>query len=146
MATITNPDGSTTECNIVSSVPGQKELTKTTQEDCVVDLTCEYADTGWQTQVQCPGKMNVYHYKQEITDYYVCIHRADCMYITYNTSDKRTITWTENGYCRTNNNGTHCCPDFSLPVGAPPDWPPPGWSKPVIVGPDEDNPFNRNPK
>jgi hypothetical protein len=140
MASFTNPDGSSTECNLVGSVPGEKELVDTTQEDCMHDFTCEYADTGWQTNVQCHGKMNVYHYKQVVTNYYICVQKSDCIYLTYPDSEKVTNTWTENGNCIMQN-GRSCCPDGSLPIGGPPDWPPPGWAQPVIVGPDEPNPF-----
>jgi hypothetical protein len=137
---MTNSDGSSVDCSVAASIPGPKELVKTTQEDCQHDFDCEYADTGYVTQVKCAGKMNVYHYKQEVTNYYVCVYRGDCMVVTYPYTDKITNTWTENGHCIMEN-GRSCCPDGSLPVGGPPGWPPPGWSSPVIVGPDEPNPF-----
>ena len=140
MASFTNPDGSSTECNLVGSETGPKELVSTTQQDCVHDFTCQYSDTGWITNVQCPGKMNVYHYKQVVTNSYICVQEADCIYLTYPSSEKITNTWTENGNCIMSN-GRSCCPDFSLPIGGPDGWPPPGWSLPVIVDPDERNPF-----
>lgn len=140
MASFTNSDGSSVDCTLANTRYGQKELTKTTQEDCVHDFTCEYVDTGWQTQVQCPGKMNVYHYKQDVFYDWNCVMRSDGCVYTYSYTETVPITWTENGYC-TMENGRSCCPDYSMPIGGPPGWPPPGWSQPVIVGPDEPNPF-----
>ena len=139
----TNSDGSSVDCIVTNTSEGEKELVETTTEDCMHDFTCEYVDTGWQTQVRCPGKMNVYHYKQVITYSWSCTMYSDGCSYTYTYDEPVTINWTENGYCIMEN-GRSCCPDYSLPVGGPPGWPPPGWSQPVIVGPDERNPFVPN--
>lgn len=140
MARVTNPDGSWVDCTIASTEPGEKKLVKTTQEDCVHDFDCEYVDTGWITHVKCPGKMNVYHYKQEVTNHYSCESYSDGCTYYYTYDEKVTNTWTENGYCEMPD-GRSCCPDYSMPMGAPEGWPPPWWPQPVIVQPGERNPF-----
>lgn len=142
MATFTNPDGSSADCNIVSTVPGEVKLVETKEADCTRDFTCEYVDTGWQTNVSCPGKMKVYYYEQDVTNNWSCTMRADGCTYYYTYSEKVTNKWTENGTCVTEN-GRSCCPDYSLPIGGPDDWErPDGWPDgPIIVGPDEPNPF-----
>jgi len=143
MPSYTNPDGSTTDCNLLSSVLGPKEFVKVTEVDCVRDFTCKIETQfallpGSTFSVKCPGKMRVSHHKQEITDFYICEYRGDCIYITYPTSQKRTITWTENGPCGVEG---RCCPPGTSPVGPPEGEPPDGWQPPTTVPPDEENPF-----
>jgi hypothetical protein len=136
----TNPDGSSTTCYITSSTPGEKKLVDTKIEDCQRDFTCQYQDTGWQTQVKCPGKMKVYHYEQEVTNNWSCTVYFDRCSYTYSYTEKVTNTWTENGDCEMGGDGSSCCPDGSLPVGNP-GGTPDAWPDPITVPPDFPNPF-----
>lgn len=116
MASSTNSDGSSTECVLLSSTPGEEKIVDTTEEDCNRDFTCKSMTNGGYYNVTCPGKMTVYHYEQEVTNNWSCTAYFDGCSYTYSYTEKVTNTWTKNFPCGMPG-GTACCADGDMLIG-----------------------------